>query len=213
VTRADLPQFQVRAVEQGATASNGNIRWILHGTLSSTQGVDFKFWSWLLLPGRDGITGNFAEPRGPNLETTFTTSDKEKPQLEGLSLACLGAYHQAYHVWMVEDGPAAWTEGVFAASDAVAEHFVGTDGQNYRKLSKASDIPDRASESVQESDSAGGQSWVVPAGWDHEHCAICNAHVDPEDHYFHYEPFNAFLCVTCYQEYVLIGSIGFALPG
>jgi hypothetical protein len=205
-TRADLPQFHVLAVGQGSADENGYTERRLHGHLDRIGGLNFDPWCWLLLPGRGGLAGNFTPPTGPNHETTFSTLEKERLQVEGMSLAILGAYHQAYHIWMVEDGPAAWTEALFAASDAVAERFVGTDGHAYRRLSKASNW------SPEPSARGPGEKWIVPGGWDHEHCEICNTHIDPQDRYFHHAEWNAFLCVSCYEKYVIPGSIEFALP-
>lgn len=203
-TRADLPQFKVSAVEQGVSADDGFTEWRLKGSLDRLQGISFDSWCYLLGSGRESFTGNFSLPVGETRETVFTTHRREKPAVEGLTLSCMGAYHQAYHVWMVEEGPKAWTETVFAASDAVAEHFVGTDGKTWRKLSKLT---------TGELKQNGEESWIVPGGWDHEHCAICSVHIDPGDRHFHHAELNEFLCVSCYERYVLAGDIGFTMPG
>ncbi|HEX4006562.1 MAG TPA: hypothetical protein VHX60_10335 [Acidobacteriaceae bacterium] len=212
-TRADLPQFTVTSVEGGEPGADGFIEWRLRGQLNQLEGVTLDGWSFLLLPGKESLTGDFGQPQGPHHETSFcalTKTDQNRPEAEGLSLACLGPYHRPHHVLMVEDGPEAWVERVFAASDAVAEKFVGTDGQAYRKLSMAGsaagpgDDPSAKSEAM---------AWIVPGGWDHEHCEICNVHIDPEDRYFHHAEWRAFLCVSCYEKYVVLGNIEFALPG
>jgi hypothetical protein len=41
---------------------------------------------------------------------------------------------------------------------------------------------------------------VVEAGWDHEHCHVCNAHIEPGDEYWQSdEPHPLELCLACYQ--------------
>jgi hypothetical protein len=192
-------------VQRGATDEKGYTEWRLCGSLDRLNGIDFDSWCYLLGPGRQSFTGNFTESFGDRNETTFSVWDREKPSVEGLSLAYLSAAHQAYHVWMVEEGAHGWTEGIFAASDALAEHFVGTDGRNYQKRSK-----------VQEGEAmpSGEQSerWVIPGGWDHEHCAVCWTHIDPGDRYFHHAELNELLCETCFERHVVAGDISFARP-
>lgn len=211
VTRADLPQFMVSSVEQTAGAdSEGYAEWRLSGELSRTEGVTFDGWSFLLISGHESLVGEFTPPNAPS-RTTFTTLLKERPEVLGLKLACLGPYWNPYQVWTVEDGPNAWTEGVFAASDVEAEYVEGTDGRRYHKLSKLAE-PKTSSFRLQPTEGNQLPSRIVPEGWDHEHCEICNSHIDPGDKYFHHAEDNAFLCVSCYEKYVLRADIGFALP-
>lgn len=211
MTRKDLPQFTVTAVEQGEADFDGNVEWRLRGHLSRLEGATLDGWTWLLLPGRSAETGYFTEPKGDTHETTFAIFSRNKPELAGQSLACLNRGHQAYHVWMIEDGPTAWAEHTFVASDALAEIVIGSDGKRYQKWSKLQNTengpPNPGADPAQEI----GRTWVIPGGWDHEHCEICNAHIDPGDRHFYYAEFGAFLCVSCYEKYVVTGSIGFAI--
>jgi hypothetical protein len=42
--------------------------------------------------------------------------------------------------------------------------------------------------------------WVCEDGWDHEHCHVCNAHIDPGDEYWlSPEPWPLELCLACHQ--------------
>ena len=205
-TRADLPQFRVSAVEQGATNAEGYTEWGLRGTLDRLSSIDFDSWCYLLGPGRQNFTGNFTLPVGDRNETSFSMLEREKPSVNGLSLAYLSPAHQAYHVWMVEEGPSAWTSNTFEASDAIAERFIGTDGQSYRKTTKLQTASQSTAADL-------GEKWIVPGGWDHEHCALCWTHIDPGDRYFHHSELNAFLCVRCFERYVVAGDISFATPG
>jgi hypothetical protein len=41
--------------------------------------------------------------------------------------------------------------------------------------------------------------WVCEDGWDHEHCHVCNAHIEPGDEYWQStEPWRLELCLACY---------------
>src|SRR5262245_22092504 len=42
--------------------------------------------------------------------------------------------------------------------------------------------------------------WVCDDGWDHEHCHICNARIEPGDTYWQSgDPWPLELCPACYQ--------------
>ena len=99
---------------------------------------------------------------------------------------------------MIEDGPSAWEELIFAPRDAVVTQFVGTDGQGWRKLRELKDG---------ETTELGAE--LVKDGWDHEHCLLCNCHIDPEDRFFLHSSENEYFCVECYERHVLSGDIGF----
>lgn len=55
---------------------------------------------------------------------------------------------------------------------------------------------------------------VVPAMWDHEHCAFCNCHIsesdEPEGHTF---DGNTWVCVTCFNAFVSPPDLRFVLEG
>lgn len=209
ITRADLPQFAVSSVEQGRTAQDGQTEWILRGSLRHADGMDFDSWCWLLAPGRGIFTATRVAFSGEEADAAFSTWDQDRPAVEGVTLACLSAAHQANHIWMVEEGPDAWTTGIFQASDAVAEYVIGTDGKTYRKWTKAGEDTSGLS-----AHPGGDQStpWIIPGGWDHEHCAICWNHIDPGDRFYHYAEWNTFLCASCFEAWVVPRDIGFALP-
>ncbi|HJZ56975.1 MAG TPA: hypothetical protein VKE74_18545 [Gemmataceae bacterium] len=42
--------------------------------------------------------------------------------------------------------------------------------------------------------------WVCEGGWDHEHCHVCNATIDPGDEYWQSdEPWPLELCLACHE--------------
>jgi len=199
-TRSDLPQFFVDSIERGDQDDNGYIAWTLRGKLNRTLGIPVDAWCFLLLPGQESLTGTFTLSGEPDSDASFATDAKEKPDVIGATLAELSSYWRPQHIWMIEDGSESWAEQVFSASDAVEDHFVAQDGQGWRRLSKAASVP-----------SADSSSRIVSGGWDHEHCSLCNTHIDPGDRFFYSPKHYEYLCVSCYEKYVPEHDISFAL--
>jgi hypothetical protein len=199
-TRNDLPQFFAGSIEQGEQDANGYIAWTLRGKLNRTTGIPTDTWCFLLLPGQGNLTGTFTLSNELEGEASFATDEKQRPDVIGIALAQLSSYWRPHQIWMIEEGPAGWTEQVFSASDAVEDHVIGTDGQSWRRLRKAPSVllPDSSNR-------------IVPGGWDHEHCSVCNTHVDPNDRFFYSPNHNEYLCVSCYEKYVPEHDISFAL--
>lgn len=111
---------------------------------------------------------------------------------------------------MVEDGPESWLEHIFSASDAVEDTFTAADGGAWRRLAKAPTTPaDHSSISFTSSIGEHSAARIVPGGWDHEHCSLCNGHIDPGDRFFYSQEYCEFLCVACYERYVTGRDIGF----
>jgi hypothetical protein len=209
-TRNDLPLFSVSSIEQGEQDHDGYIAWVLRGKLNRSLGVPVDTWCFLLLPGQTCLTGTFTISDEADGIASFATDTKEKPDVVGVALAQLGSYWQPYHIWMVEDGPESWTEQVFSASDAIEESFTAQDGAAWRRLSKASITPaDHSSIRIAPGDHD-QEARIVPDGWDHEHCALCNTHIDPGDRFFYSQKHCEFLCVPCYERYVPERDIAFA---
>ena len=51
---------------------------------------------------------------------------------------------------------------------------------------------------------------VVKGGWDHEHCEICLERISEDENPFGYVDQNdKWICETCYEKYVVPGSLGF----
>lgn len=185
-TRIDLPQFTISAVDQGERDADGSVAWVLRGELNRTLGIPTDTWCFLLLPGQESLTGTFTLSDGPNGDAGFVIDAKEKPDVIGIALAQLSDYWRPHQIWMIEDGPAGWIEQVFSASDAVEDSFVDPEGQSWRRLRKAPSDPLNSS-----------SSRIVPSGWDHEHCSLCNAHIDPDDRFFYSPKHCEYLCVSC----------------
>jgi hypothetical protein len=206
--RTDLPQFTVNSIEQGERDDDGYIAWVLRGKLNRERGIPVDTWCFLLLPEQESLTGTFTLSDENAGIASFVAFERKKPDVVGLTLTQLGSYWRPYQIWMVEDGPDNWSEQVFSASDAILEPFIEPDGTAWRRLAKASTVPAEQS-SIRLMTGNGDQVRIVPGGWDHEHCSLCNTHIDPGDRFFHNPAYKEFLCTTCYKQYVPERDIGF----
>lgn len=168
----------------------------LIGRFDITKGVSAGR-CWLLLPERSALIGDVS---GSDLETgsaMFDSVDKTSPSLIGQKLPYLSAYWQAYHVWMVLDGAAGWKRIVYQAVDAIGSSFTTDDGNNYRGLRRA-----------KPGEALSAEEQIVQRGWDHEHCELCNAHIDPGDNAYTNSD-NLWVCLLCFDKYVSEMNLSF----
>jgi len=97
---------------------------------------------------------------------------------------------------ILEEG-ARWEKVVFHATDAVQESYTTEDGKHFRKLSKmrgGQELP------------TGAQ--FVTSGWDHEHCELCNKHIDPGDCAYTNAD-GLWVCLSCFEDYVNPKNLSF----
>lgn len=104
----------------------------------------------------------------------------------------------AWAAILIEDGPSAWHEFTFEAKDVITTRFVDENGQAWRSLTE-----------FKEGQSVEAEAEIVSDGWDHEHCKICNAHIDPGDHFYRHQSANEFLCVGCYGKHAAKDDLSF----
>lgn len=52
---------------------------------------------------------------------------------------------------------------------------------------------------------------IVPKGWDHEHCEICNDHIDEANPVAFVDQTNIWLCERCYEAFVERHDIAFVV--
>lgn len=202
ITRDDMPYLEVESIEEGPVvpAKDGQPKqrlWRIHGTLSDPSVVDFATWCAFLGPNRSCFYGDWTALPGPNSKVQFETANEPNGVSIGSRLRYAGDL-DARAAILIEDGPSAWQEFVFEANDAVATRFVDGDGKLWRELTELEEgqLVERGAE-------------IVSDGWDHEHCLICNAHIDPGDRFYRHHSENEFLCLTCYGKYAATGDLSF----
>jgi len=193
----DFPHFLVTGVkEEGECGPDGYTSLELCGEFDQLEGVR-EGRCWLLLPSRQSLIGDLSCLDSNARTALYQALGKAVPPLVGRRLPYLDGYWQAYHVWMVTEADRSWQELIFQPSDAVSFSCEGGDGRTLRGLRKA-----------KPEDSTNPESQIVQNGWDHEHCELCNAHIDPGDRCYH-DAEGAWVCQQCYQQYIRSHDLSF----
>jgi hypothetical protein len=217
----DLPKFHVLDVTHGEANETGYIDFKLHGVFDQTEGVR-EGRCWLLLPERDCLIGDLESLDAAARTATFNTSEKVEPKAKDRTFPYLDGYWQAYHVWMVTEPQWKWREVTFLPSDVNAERLpaddstVGGDGQPIKEWIRIRKIGSTSGkERVYEVNSQGVSSLseinakgVIPSGWDHEHCELCNGHIDAGD-VGYLDLSEHWVCKVCYTKYVSTHDLSF----
>jgi hypothetical protein len=219
-TIEDFPKLVVTAEPRRVTAENGSVYFEvegrydpeLEGPFDEMINGDSPDWFWLLNGERGCL---FAVLKSFDKETRtaiFESGEKEGQPGVGWELAYLDSHWQAYHVWMVLDRGWGWERKQFLAADVVAEDYEAEnvsiiDGREVRVWTKV--VP---------TGPGGGQSRhypaedqtlpvrtgtrLVPAMWDHQHCELCNEHIDA-GMWGYCDPRENWMCEKCYERYVV----------
>lgn len=186
-TLDDFPHFIVSEVQPGETFPS-YVSFKLVGRFDNIKDVRAGR-SWLLQSDRTAFIGDLSS-FGLEADSALFDGVDKRPPVEGAKLAYLSAYWQAHHVWMILDGGLRWEKIIFREMAAVRESFTAADGKHYTKLSK-----------LQPGKNIPAQAEVVAGGWDHEHCELCNKHIDPGD--FAYTTRDGlWVCLSCFEKYV-----------
>jgi hypothetical protein len=194
-TLDDFPHFVVSEVQTGGTISDC-IDFNLVGHFEGVNGVTAGL-CWLLLPEQNALYGNLSGLDPQTGAASFNATAKTVPAVQGARLPYLSAYWQAYHIWMILNEDSRWEKIGFHAVDAISESFTSDDGRHYHKLSKAQPGKD-----------APADAQVVASGWDHEHCELCNAHIDPGDNAYKNTD-GLWVCLRCFENYVNPKNLSF----
>jgi hypothetical protein len=176
VKLSDLPQFTTTAVH-GEPGS-----WVLDGVFNQLETVR-EGRSWLYVSREGSLIGDLDSLDRASRRARFVTPDSVPTSMLGLTLPWLDGWWQAYHVALVLDTTHKWRRVLFQATDAVERRMPG-----WRELTPA---PDEA---------LAGEGVLVSGGWDHEHCMLCNSHIDPANPAYVDDEGN-WLCVRCYEAY------------
>jgi hypothetical protein len=207
VTRDDLPYLEVESVNEGPVIPAKDDRpeyhtWHIRGTVSDPSIVDTSFWCTLLGKDRNCLYGDWRVKPGPDRKVEFETAFDHPTTISAGDHLAFAGIHHGWAAILIEDGPNAWEECTFSARNAIATRFVGTDGQSYRKL-----VEQKEGEPIEP------DAELIVEGWDHEHCLLCNDHIDPGDRFYrHKSERGQFLCVNCYEEHAMTGDLSFLLP-
>jgi hypothetical protein len=134
-TVEDFPKFVVTAVRRGAASERGYTWFELEGAYDRNLESRFDqiiagagpLWFWLLFNERGCLCPMLKSFDKEANTAILTCQEKEKPRVDGLALAYLSSYWQAFHIWMVLDPDWGWERRQFRGTDAVAEDYEAKD--------------------------------------------------------------------------------------
>ena len=186
-TLEDLPKFTVHSME----ADGEHV--LLEGLFDRIEGVRVDGWDYLYSFGPPYLAAEVASFDSQSKQAAYRVfrehaSAKNGP---GSVLYWLYAYWKHEVVDAVLDLQHVWAPLKFVAQDAYSRHW-----GSGRALSPVSQGPPAAAEYVRIND-----------GWNHEHCGICNGHIDPGDEYYQRE--RVFICQTCFEKFVRTHDLSF----
>ena len=219
-TLSDFPTFTVTAVRRGETSLNGYTEFELQGTFERLNQIARSecTWFWLLIGEHDCLCAQIKSQNEGTGAAVVTCDREEMPNILGEKLFYLSPYWQAYNVWMVLDPSWGWELLQFQTVDAVAEGYEApdvsiVDGREVRKWTKLERADKRGHTSrhypaQEQSSSADSTPQFVSGGWDHEHCDLCKAHINPGN-YGYRDPDDRWMCESCYEKYVKPRDLSF----
>jgi hypothetical protein len=225
-TLEDLPKFVVTAVREGETSDDGYRLFEIEGTFDPVLESSFTqiakgtgaLWFWLLHGDRGYLSPmlkSFDKLAGTAVLVCY---EKDEPRVLGLELAYLNPYWQAFNVWMVLDSGWGWERTQFQGADAVAEDYEAQDisiveGREIRVWTKLEPAGARGGQSrhypaADQTLPVPSGSRLVPAAWGHEHCGLCNAHIDAGT-FAYRDPDKRWMCEKCYERYASRHDLAF----
>jgi hypothetical protein len=173
-----------------------------------------------LLPRRDcliGLIGDLTafEPR--TSAAAFLTSEDAVPDVLGASLPYLDARWEAYHVWMVVEPRWRWCRIVFQRGDVVGDVFIsektaaieGQEGETWMQVKEAGKSRSKKRiHPIFPGDAAIQRDKIIAAGWDHEHCELCDTRINVGDYGF-VDSGEHWVCEGCHAKYVITHDLSF----
>jgi hypothetical protein len=215
-TLEDFPQFIPAAVRRGETSTTGYTEFELVGKFDRV--IEEKEGDWFYLLSGGGST--CATLKSLDKETKaaiLTCNEKNEPEVVGRSLAYLQSYWRPENVWMVLDPSWGWNKKQFRGIDAVAEEYESkdvsiVDGREIKIWTKLEPVkPGGSTRYYPASDQTSPPSSerrIVASGWDHEHCVLCNAHIDMGG-FGYCDSDGEWMCEKCYERYVAQHDLAF----
>lgn len=225
-TLADFPQFVINAVRPGAISDDGYQQFeieasfnpVLESRFDEMIGGDVVQWFWLLVGERNCLTPMLKSFDKQTKTAFLTCEEKQEPRVIGLALPYLSPHWQAFHVWMVLDPSWGWEKQQFQGIDAVAQDYEakevslvnGSEVKIWTKL-EPTGMDTGQSRHYPASDQTTpvrSGTRLVPGGWGHEHCELCNKHIDAAM-IGYCDPGERWMCENCYERYVLRRDLAF----
>jgi hypothetical protein len=151
------------------------------------------------LIGLSGAWASFREPVSLSDDGTITVSaDGGADVAVGDALFLLPQPFQPPIAFIFLNSEKDWERRIFTSGAAASSQVIGTDGRAYRKTRALTDASELEANEV-----------LVPEGWDHEHCELCNKHIYPQTpYYLHMEDeWRPLLCEFCHERFATTHSV------
>jgi hypothetical protein len=218
-TLEDFPHFIVANIRRGDTGEDGYTRFELDGRFDRGIEESVQAWFFLLFDEHRSVCVTLQSFDKETNAATLTCDEKDEPDVAGHSLAYLSRYWRPHVIWMILDKSWGWQRKQFRGLDAIAEDFEAksvsiVDGREVKFWTKLEPVRETEGQSrhyppaSDQNSPHGPASRLVPLGWDHEHCELCNVHVDVGD-FGYCDTDNQWLCEKCYEKYVVRRDLAF----
>lgn len=191
ITLDDIPHFTIDQI----LSTRDDVEGCLTGQFSDMRGVRNDA-GWLYRSDRPSVVGRLEPlPKARGEAVRFFSPDPEYvAELRvGDSYPWVDIYWQAYHVTMILAGR--WEPRTFVATPARYFRLNGLTGwqqDGYPLPEGAEDLG------------------VREAGWDHEHCELCSAHIGGlGDPYAFVDPDDHWLCRSCHDRHAVPRDLSF----
>jgi hypothetical protein len=214
----DFPQFTVTGVRRGATSDTGYTRFELDGGFDRVVETLDPYWFWLLFGDREYLYASLKSLDNETQAAILTSDEEIEPKVVGHSLAYLSRSWQAFHVWMVLDPRWVWERKVLPSTDAVAEDYESkdvsiVDGREVSVWTKLEPVEGRGDQNrhypaTDQTLPPRHGTYLVAAGWDHEHCELCHSHLDA-GHFGYRDLGEHWTCEKCCGRYVATHDLAF----
>jgi hypothetical protein len=212
----DFPKFVATALRRGPTANEGYAFFEVEGRFDRIVETNGPQWFWLLFGRRGCLCASLQSIDKETRTAVLTFEAREEPDIVGQALAYLSPRWQAFNVWMVLDPDWGWEKKKFLGLDAIAEDFQSKDtsiieGREVKVWTKLSPVRQGQSRHYPATDQASaptGEKRLIPSGWDHEHCELCNSHIDI-GMFGYCDPDERWMCENCYERYVVRRDLAF----
>lgn len=216
-TLEEFPKFIVAGVRRGATSDTGYTRFELDGSFDRIIEKIDPHWFWLLFGQRECLCASLKSLDKETKTAVLTCDEKEEPKITGQSLAYLSPYWQAFNVWMVLDPSWGWQKKQVLEVEGIAESYESPDmsmvgGSEVKVWTKLSSVAggtqSRYYPATDQTLRADSKAQLVPSGWDHEHCSLCETHIDAGK-FGYCDPKQRWMCEKCYKRYVMRRDLAF----
>ena len=187
-----LPQFSILDIR---AAQNEREATVLVGRFSHLKGVRNDSGSLYGTRHEYQINGSLSRiPASPDEIIEFATFDAEyEPDLARRQIfPYIDAYWQRYHVDLILAGR--WEARFFTSGPA-----------RYFRMGKTVGWQQPDEELLEGAVDLG----IREGACYHEHCALCNAHIDRDNPQGYVDPNDNWLCSSCYERYALPRDLSF----